>query len=162
MMQHDNASPFRRKIADFTYRLVAGSMLLACSGDVDTELPVTPRSGGIAAFQVSAILQWPWENPMSPNRDRANGVAVDDEGSAYVAGYTAGDGFDHLGGYTDLFVLKVTPSGPTDWNLAWGAQFGMGFPHWTTPSPAEEYEGSVAVNETHVVIGGHICRQLCG
>jgi hypothetical protein len=73
----------------------------------------------IAKYSEAGILLWNRQLG-TPADDRAAGVATDDKGGIYMAGYTAGSlGGPNEGGY-DAWIAKYSASGA----LLWKRQFG--------------------------------------
>jgi hypothetical protein len=116
--------------------------------DTTWGLPVNSHSGGIdlvaAKLNNSGVLQW---NTFygSPTADTGNGIAVDDSGNVYIAGFVAD---------SNISAFKFNSSGKLQWFAASGYGSGAvididssgnvyvaGTSNATTGSPIHQYSG---------------------
>lgn len=82
-------------------------------------------------------------------------VKVDQKGNVYCGGHTTGSFADELGGISDGFVLKLSPSG----NLLWARQLGKNFSQQYTQvkdvSGVELVSSLVLDQNGSLYLGGH-------
>jgi len=96
-----------KKVIDISFRLMGEKKVGFAVADYDRNFMLTLDPGYSTYLGGSGA-------------DYVKGIAVDSDGNAYVAGYTQSDDFptqnaydSNLGGYSDVFVTKLSSSGNT-------------------------------------------------
>lgn len=133
--------------ATYTAPNVLGDYVLTATSVAD------PSQSASAAIRVVAHPDEVWARQFgSTDYDTAEGVAVDAEGNAYVAGHTDGDLFGATVGWVDAFLVKYDADG----NERWSRKVGGG-------SMDVAFWGDVAVGPAgHVVVVGSTNGSLAG
>ncbi len=134
-----------------------GSPLNAYSGESDIFVLKLSSSGA---------FQWNTFFGSSNGYDNGKGIAVDSSGNVYVTGYsnaTWGFPLNAYSGDYDIFVLKLSSSGPVQWNTFFGSSNGYdngkgiavdssgnvyvtGYSNATWGSPLNAFSGNSNIN----------------
>jgi len=104
-----------------------GNVYVAGTGSKTWGSPVNDFTGWYEAYAAklnsSGVLQWNTFMGGSSNDDYGTGIAVDDSGNVYVAGYsyaTWGSPVNAHAGSDDAFAVKLNNNGVLQWNTFMG------------------------------------------